>query len=232
MLRRIATAMFILALANTWAGEGKEYRDPARWEKTIASFEKQARENPPPMGAIVCIGSSSMRGWHKTIRRDLAPLTVIPRGFGGSNYNDALHYVTRIVIPYKPRAVLVYEGDNDLAQGIAPEKVRDTARAFAEKIHRHLPETRIYFLPAKPSPSRWRLWPAMQRANALIEAMCRGDERLFYIDTASPMLSDDGKPRPEIFLDDNLHMNAGGYEIWTRTVRPVLVDREAKHERQ
>ena len=99
--------------------DGKPYRDPTRFEQQIQAFETTDQQAFPPQNAIVCTGSSSMRGWHDTIADDLAPLTVIPRGFGGSNMNDALHYADRIALAYKPRAIVVYEGDNDIAQGIA-----------------------------------------------------------------------------------------------------------------
>jgi len=111
--------MGMFCLAQKARSEGKEYGN-AKYEKEIQDFESADRKQFPPPGAIVCIGSSSMKGWHSTIVNDLAPLTIIPRGFGGSSMNDALHYVDRIVIPYKPRAVAVYEGDNDIADGISP----------------------------------------------------------------------------------------------------------------
>ena len=115
------------------SSDDKPYPSPERFEEAIQRYETEAGENPPPEGAIVCVGSSSMKGWHETIKTDLAPPTLIPRGFGGSNMNDALHYVDRIVLPYRPRAVIVYEGDNDVAQGITPEKIADTFSAFAGK---------------------------------------------------------------------------------------------------
>ncbi len=206
---------------------GKEnYPDPKRFEKAIEQFESGDRQNPPSQGAIVCIGSSSMRGWHGTIEGDLAPLTVIPRGFGGSNMNDALHYADRIVLPYKPRAIVLYEGDNDVAQGIPPGQIAETFRAFAKKVHDELPECRIYVLSIKPSIKRWSMWPTMQEANALLEAMCRKDDRLVYVDIATPMLNAEGLPKPGIFKKDKLHMTRSGYVIWRDTLKPVLENRE------
>src|SRR5687767_15921673 len=109
-----------------------------------------------------------MAGWHSTIKQDLAPLPVIPRGFGGSNMNDALHYVDRVVTRYRPRAVVIYEGDNDIGMGIAPERVRDTFVKFVNSVHRQLPETRIYVISIKPSPKRWELWGKVVEANRLL----------------------------------------------------------------
>lgn len=208
----------------------KPYGQPEQFEEAIRAFEKTDEINFPPTGAIVCIGSSSIRGWHSTITDDLAPLSIIPRGFGGSNMNDALHYTDRIVFPYKPRAVIVYEGDNDIAQGMAPEKIKDTFRGFVRKVHEELPECRIYFLSIKPSISRWPLWPKMKEANSLIAAECAKDKRLTFVDVASGMLDDDGNPRKEIFKEDNLHMTSGGYVIWRNALKPILLEGELQFE--
>ena len=209
----------------------KKYPDPKRFEKDIAAFEAQDKEQPPPRGAIVCIGSSSMKGCHRWIQQDLAPLTVIPRGFGGSDMYDAAYYADRIVIPYSPRAILLYEGDNDIAAGISPEKVRDTFREFVKNVRKKLPRVRIYVLSIKPSPSRWTLWPKMQEANRLLKRECARGRRLTYIDVASPMLDSTGQPVADIFLADNLHMNRKGYEAWRDVVRPVLMKAEQKYEK-
>ncbi len=210
------------AMAQAWLRLGKSYPDPARFENAIKQFEARDRTDPPPEGAVLCIGSSSMRGWHSTIRKDLAPLQVIPRGFGGSNFNDLLYYTDRVVLPYKPRAILVYEGDNDVAQGITPQKIANTMRAFVLKVRRKLPDCRFYFLAVKPSISRWRIWPVMKETNTLLRGICGQDPRMTFVDIATPMVGSDGTPKKEIFLKDNLHMNRNGYEIWRDAVRPSL----------
>jgi len=209
---------------------GKPYPDPKRFEGAIAKFEAADKKNPPPAGAILFLGSSSIRGWHRTVAEDMAPLTVIPRGFGGSNMNEALYFADRVALPYKPRAIVLYEGDNDVAQGVAPRKIADTFRAFVKKIHTELPETRIYFICIKPSIRRWSMWPNMVEANELIAAQCAKDKRLTYVDIATGMLGEDGQPRKDIFVKDNLHMNRPGYEIWRDALRPVLIKNEPRFE--
>lgn len=211
--------------------DSKEYPSPARFENAIKKFEASDAVQFPAQGGIVCIGSSSMRGWHKTITDDLSPLTIIPRGFGGSNMNDALHYAERIVLPYKPRAIVLYEGDNDVAQGISPQKIANTFQVFIDKVHQELPECRIYFLSIKPSIKRWHMWNTMEEANALITAKCEEDKRLVYVDVASPMLNEKGEPREEIFQQDKLHMTRGGYVIWRDILKPVLHQAELKYEK-
>lgn len=206
----------------------RQYPDPARFEKAVRAFEAADDKMTPPPGGIVCVGSSSIVGWHATIKQDLAPLPVIPRGFGGSNMNDALFYVDRVVLRYRPRAVVLYEGDNDIAQGIAAEKIRDTFVAFASAIHRRQPETRIYVLSIKPSPSRWALWPRTVEANRLLQAACAADaKRLSYVSIVEPMLGPDGRPLEAIFKPDRLHMNAKGYTLWRDVLRPLLLKRES-----
>lgn len=213
------------------ADPGKDYPDPStRFVKNIEKFEASDAKSMPPEGVIVCIGSSSMRGWHGTIKKDLEPLTVIKRGFGGSNMNEALYYADRIVIPYKPRAVVVYEGDNDIAQKVSPQKVAETTRAFVAKVHESLPDCRIYFLSIKPSIKRWSMWPKMVEANKLIEEICAEDDRLTYIDVATVMLDDEGQPQKNLFKEDDLHMTRDGYVLWRDQVRPVLVENELEFE--
>ena len=214
-----------------FAAGKRAYPDPKRFEKRITAFEAKDEKTPPPAGAILCTGSSSMVGWHGTIEKDLAPLTVIPRGFGGSTMHDVLHYADRVVIPYRPRAILVYEGDNDIACGIEPEKARDTYAAFAGKIAKALPGTRIYFIAAKPSIRRWKMWPRMKALNNLVKEMCVGNKMLTFIDVAPAMLDDTGTPRKDIFKADNLHMNRQGYTLWTEVVKPVLMENESKFEK-
>lgn len=228
MKKFIVFTILALASLNIFAG----YPKPERFEKHIKKFEEQDQKKPQPEGAIVCVGSSSMRGWHWSIKKDLAPLTLIPRGFGGSNMNDVLFFMDRIVTNYKPRAILLYEGDNDMAAKNTPEEFLAKFNEFVTKVHKVLPETRIYVLAVKPSISRWKIWPQMKKSNELLKAACDKNDLLTFIDIATPMLGEDGKPKPEIFKKDNLHMNRAGYDIWTNAVKPVLHEKELKHEKK
>lgn len=235
MIRASVSLMIGAVLLGTGVGAEERapgtYPDPARFEDRIAKYEARDIEAPPPEGAVLCIGSSSMGGWHGTIREDLAPLTVIPRGFGGSNMNDVVYYAHRVVLPYKPRAILLYEGDNDAAVGVPPDTVMARFETFVEMVHRDLPDTRIYVLSAKPSISRWNIWPDMQAINRGWQKRCEADPRLIYVDVATPMLNEKGMPFPDIFKADNLHMNRKGYIIWRDAVRPVLVEAEKGFEK-
>jgi lysophospholipase L1-like esterase len=211
----------------TTASQAKAWPDPNRFEKEIAAFETTT---PVKLGGIVAYGSSSMRGWHKYIAEDLAPLTIVPRGFGGSNMNDALYFTDRVVLPVKPRAVLLYEGDNDIAGGHSVDETFGKYQQFVAKMHAALPTTRIYILSIKPSPSRSKQWPAAQELNARLQQMAKADPLITYIDVATPMLTSQGGLRDEIYLSDKLHMKREGYEIWRDAVRPVLMKTELAQE--
>ncbi len=203
------------------------YPDPSRFEDSIKGFEAQDMTNPLAEGAIVAIGSSSMRLW-ATIHRDLAPLNIIHRGFGGSTMNDALHFAGRIILPYRPRAVLLYEGENDVEIGIPPDTIAETFYALVAKIHQALPDTRIYVIAIKPSVNRWRIRSIIKKANELLREACEADPRLSFIDIVTPMLNENHGPRSELFAEDQVHMNEKGYSVWKDTIRPVLMKNEAK----
>jgi lysophospholipase L1-like esterase len=192
----------------------------APWESAIQAFERQDRDRPPPKNAIVFVGSSSIRLWD--LAKSFPGKEVINRGFGGSQLADSVRYAPRIVVKYEPRRVVLYAGDNDLGAGKSPERVHADFRAFVEAVHRDLPKARIAFISIKPSILRWRLVDKVRQANGLIEADCKKDERLLYVDVFTPMLGDDGKPRPELFVSDGLHLNARGYELWASILGPHL----------
>lgn len=194
---------------------------PYPFEEVIQRFKVQDRKNPPPKNAFLFVGSSSIRMW-KSLAEDMAPLPVINRGFGGSQAEHVLHYLDEIVLSYRPKAIVFYEGDNDLAAGVSPEAFLARCRVFAEKVHSSLPETRIYFLSIKPSGLRYHIWPKMQQANQLLQTFAKEHEYLDYIDIGTAMHDSSGRLRQDIFLPDDLHMNARGYAIWTKIVRERL----------
>jgi len=211
----------ILVLTRTTVGD-EAPKPPAadRWEKDIKAFEDQDRKTPPQAGGNVFVGSSSVRMWK--LDASFPKHAVINRGFGGSQLGDSARYAERIVIPCQPRVVVVYAGDNDLNAGKTPEAVFADYRALRDKIHAALPETKIVFASIKPSPSRWKLHEKALEANRLIQEEIAQGKNQIFIDVWTPMLGEDGMPRPELFLKDNLHMNETGYEIWNKLVEPHL----------
>ena len=219
------TALFVIALTAGAGLAGQTLRaqnkpDSSKWESEIKAFEAADKTNPPPHGAALFIGSSSIRQW-KTLAEDFQEYKVINRGFGGSQIIDSVAFADRIVIPYTPRMILVYAGDNDIAAGKSPEQVLADFKAFTRKVRPSLVEAKVAFISIKPSPSRWEFAEKIKAANRLIEDFCK-DERLIYVDVFNPMLGADGKPRPELFVEDRLHLNHKGYALWTAMIRPRL----------
>ncbi len=217
---------------NSFAADAKfvPYGKADKFESEIARFEKRDQKNPPAPNGIVVVGSSSIGMWHSHIKQDLAPLTIIPRGFGGSNMNDLLHYAERVIVPYQPRAVVIYEGDNDIAQRVAPQRVADTFAKLVNTIHQQLPDCRIYVLSVKPSPKRTSHWPNMQRVNQLLEAQSREDPNITYVDVATAMFDELGKPNSALYRKDRVHMSREGYLIWTQVLKPILIEKELEYE--
>jgi lysophospholipase L1-like esterase len=191
-----------------------------RWENDIAAFEAKDKASPPPPNEIVFVGSSTIRMW-KTAEA-FPDLKVINRGFGGSEIADSVKYADRIILPYKPRIVVVFAGGNDINAGKTPEQVADDYKALVGKIHAALPGTKIYYLSLFPNVKRRAQNETCARVNELIRAYAKTDERLGFVDTASKMRAADGGPRPELLRDDGLHMNDDGYRIWNELVGAVL----------
>lgn len=191
-----------------------------RWEPAIRRFEQADRKSPPPKDAILFVGSSSIVNW-KT-GECFPDMTTINRGFGGSAVADVLYYVDRIVIPYRPRIIVFYAGDNDIAGGAPPQRVAEDYIAFVKRVRAALPQTRIIFIAIKPSIARWKLVEKMRQANRLMAEFSRGDPRLAFVDVDAPMIGPDGRPRRDLFVPDGLHLNDKGYELWTSLLRPLL----------
>lgn len=191
--------------------------DSTPWEAEIAAFEREDSVVRRPPGGVVFVGSSSIRMW-ETLAEDFPAVATINRGFGGSRVRDAHFYADRIVTPYRPRAVVLYAGDNDLFEGRTPEQVRDDFVAFVARVQRSLPQVRIAFIAIKPSVARQALLPQVREANRLIGDYAGSVENVDYLDVFTPMLDSRGLPHAGLFLADGLHMNRAGYGVWVDVV--------------
>lgn len=200
---------------------GAAVASAATLEDEVLAYEAQDRASPPPTGSVVVTGSSSIRLW-TTIATDLSPLGVIARGFGGSTAADLDFYLERLVLIYQPRAVVIYEGDNDIANGHTPQQIADTMSSILARISARLPNARVYVISIKPSPLRWASWSQAAQANQLLAALCATDARYVYVNIVPVLLGSNGQPRPEYYQSDQLHLNAAGYAAWTSAVRPML----------
>ncbi|OSZ64101.1 hypothetical protein CAP40_15490 [Sphingomonas sp. IBVSS2] len=195
--------------------------DKAPFAAEIAAFEARDAMARPAKGGVLFLGSSSIRMW-PDLAREFPGHNVINRGFGGSTIPDSVRYADRIVAPHAPKTIVFYAGDNDLEAGHSPEEVLSDFQALVTKVHFRLPGTRILFIAIKPSPSRWRLIDGIREANTLVRDYVATDRRLGYVDIFPAMLGPDGKPRPELYREDGLHMTRAGYDIWRVAVAKAM----------
>ncbi|MED6332185.1 MAG: GDSL-type esterase/lipase family protein, partial [Pseudomonadota bacterium] len=174
--------LLLLALLVFPVATYAQNTDPTRWEETMQRFEQQDLLDPPPEGAILLTGSSSIARWNDQAAAALAPLTVIPRGFGGSVMGDVLYHLERVALKYKPRAILIYEGDNDTSYGIPENKILGQLKQIIAKIHDQLPTARIYVMSVKPSVLRQNVWSNAEKVNRGYEAIAKNDPLVYHID--------------------------------------------------
>ena len=220
MLHRRAFGLLGAALLLTGVALDAVAAEKRSWDEAISRFEEADKAQPPAPGGIVFVGGSSIRLWD--LKESFPDQTLINRGFGGSQLIDSVQYADRIINKYRPRLVVVYAGDNDLAAGIPPEEVERRFVAFVDGVRARLPATRIAYISIKPSPARAALLPQIRATNALIRTAAAAREQVEYIDIFTPMLGDSGEPRRELFRDDALHLNADGYALWRRVIAPYV----------
>ncbi len=193
----------------------------ANYDADIAAFEAQDKATPPPADGILFVGSSSIRLWNG-LKEAFPGKPIIQRGFGGSTLSDVIRYMPRVILPYKPKQVVVYAGDNDIAQNKTARDIYSQFLSFFAVLRKQLPNTNITYISVKPSPSRRQQMPVQAEANRMIKQYIGGQKNASFVDVYTPMLGANGQPRPELFVADSLHMNAQGYEIWKSAVGPVL----------
>ncbi|WP_083228955.1 SGNH/GDSL hydrolase family protein [Bordetella sp. H567] len=193
-----------------------------RWAESLAAFAAADQAHPPTPGGVLFVGSSSIRLWNGLETEFQSLPVVVKRGFGGSRMLDCTRHLHQLVEPYKPRLVLVYAGDNDLAEGRTPEQVLHAFTAFVDGVRATMPATRIAYISIKPSPSRAALMPAIRQTNELIHAYTLKTRNTDFIDVYTPMLDAAGHPRPDLFRDDRLHLNPQGYALWKKVITAHL----------
>lgn len=213
----------ILALALVALQPAPKDADAARierWEKEVTAIEKRLKDAPPKAGGVVFAGSSSTRLWK--LDESFPGKGYVNVGFGGSEVRDSTHVVPRLISPHRPKAVVLYAGDNDINAGRTPEQVAADFRAFVAAVHKDVPDCKVYFVAVKPSVARWAKYEVQSKANALVKAACAADPKLRYVDIVPAMLGPDGKPLPELFVKDGLHLSPAGYARWTAAVSAAL----------
>jgi lysophospholipase L1-like esterase len=229
---RLLCALF-LATSVVFAADDV-LTDKSSSAKVIALYQKTlvaAQKAPPVPGGVICLGSSHMQFW-KTVKQDLAPLTVHNFGIGGSRMNQAADlFVDNLAIPFKPRAVILYEGSNDINAGAKPEEVLANFRKLYGKLHAALPQTRLYVLGVVPSPGkRFEKIADLRKTNELLAKECATQPWMKFIDITEPLIGADGQPKAECFIPGDIHMLPAGYAVWKSVIAPVIVPAEKPFE--
>ena len=198
-----------------------------KFEDEIIAFEKSDKISLPASGGLLLTGSSTIRLWDN-YKKDLHPFNVLNRGFGGSTMQDLLFYFDRIIVPYKPKIMIVYEGDNDLAAEMPVEKIINDFSSFTEKMKTKLPETKFAFLSVKPTPGRSHLLPEQITLNKKIKTLCYKTSNCTFLDIFTPLLDEQNMPRIELFKEDKIHLNPMGYQICAQIIINYLKEQNEK----
>jgi lysophospholipase L1-like esterase len=218
-MRKVGT----LLIAFLWVAViSAQETKPPFWND-IQHFKKQDSARFPGTNKILFIGSSSFTNW-KDVQENFPSYPIINRGFGGSTLVDQIRYVKDVVFPYKPKQILIYCGENDIASSdtVSARTVYNRFVQLFNLIRNKFPNVSIVYISMKPSPSRQLLMPKYREGNAMIQKFLKTKRQTGFIDVYKEMIDDEGRPRPELFVEDNLHMNKTGYGIWKKVIEPYL----------
>lgn len=210
--------VFLLAVffLNTVQSQG--------FKSDILAFKKQDSIVFPPSNAILFVGSSSFTKW-KDVSSYFPNHTIINRGFGGSTLLDVIHYEKDIIFPYKPKQIVIYCGENDIASSdsVTGKVVFKRFKTLYQDIRKEYPNLSIVYVSMKPSPSRWKMKKRLIDGNERIRKFIKSQDNTVFLSVWEKMLDATKKPLPTIFLKDNLHMNSEGYAIWQKVIEPILL---------
>ncbi len=195
------------------------------FKQEVAQFQKSDSIVMPPRGQIVFAGSSSFTKW-KDVAMYFPGYPIINRGFGGASLVDLIRYAEEVIIQYQPSQVFIYCGENDMADvdTVSPATVLARFKTLHSVLKNKLPKTtQLVFVSIKPSIARWRLENKFKEANQLIRDFIATQKNTQFLDLHNAMLDEMGMPQKDIFIADNLHLNAKGYQIWQKAFAPYLL---------
>jgi len=210
-------ALIILIFVQCKTTEKAFYQD-------IQNFKKADKSYPPDKDIILFVGSSSFTYW-KDVQKDLNNPMILNRGFGGSTLVDLWRYKEDVIFAYKPKQIVIYCGENDIASSekVSSAEVLKRFKKLYKSIRSTFPEIQIAFISLKPSPSRWKMRDRVIELNRLIQQFSKTENNFTFVDIWDKMLNENGYPKSEIFVADSLHMNKYGYEIWVKAINNVLI---------
>lgn len=218
-MKRILTLLFIFFCINAIAQNAK----PPFWQE-IQNFRYKDSVQTPPVHPVLFVGSSSFTKW-TDVQNYFPGYTILNRGFGGSTLTDLLRFEEDVIFKYDPKQIVIYCGENDLAASdtVTAAMVFDRFKKLFMDIKDIFPKVPVVYVSMKPSPSRWHLREKLISGNKLIENYLRKQKDAKFVSVWKAMLGSDGKPKQELFIEDNLHMNAQGYAVWQKLIQPYLI---------
>lgn len=196
-------------------------QDPNRFKSQVEELVQKEHQFEPGKKLVLFTGSSSVRMW-KDVAEYFPEYNVMNNGFGGSHFSDLIYYYEELILKYKPDYLFIYEGDNDIAGDKKPGKILKEAKLLVDRIQQDLPETKAVLISPKPSVARWHLRKNYQKLNRKLERLANKTDNLEYADVWNAMLDENGQVFTDVFLDDNLHMNKKGYDIWGKVIEEFL----------
>ncbi|MGI4751246.1 MAG: GDSL-type esterase/lipase family protein [Janthinobacterium lividum] len=221
-MKKCLLFLILFLSVNFWC-RNVSAQQKAPFYEEIQAFKKYDSLNPPPKNGVLFIGSSSLRKW-TDLEKTFADYHAVNRGFGGSTLSDAIYYEHDLVDPYQPKQIVIYSGENDIAEGnVSAQMVLDRFKTLFGLIRQKQPLVPVAFISIKPSPSRAKFQPIVIESNELIKKFLQKERKTVFINVYRKMLTKDQQMRPELFGPDMLHMNAQGYQIWTKAIQPHLI---------
>jgi lysophospholipase L1-like esterase len=224
MFKRRTSSSFIMAAILLLASSASQAQKPAlteRFEKQVQEYEASDRMSPPPPGAILFAGDSQFFRW-KTIHEDLAGYTLINRGIDSFQLPDLIRYADRLVLPYRPRLIVLHVGGNDIHNGRTPAQLLADFQSFVTIVRARLPDVRIVYSSITPGPGRWDEAPQRVVANRTLQRYIATQQNLDFIDLWAAMLTPEGRPREDLWVGDRVHPNHAGYLIRAELTKPLL----------
>ena len=221
MTKLILALILLLTLATQSSTAQQNAAQKIRFAEQIEAFLQADQVRPPPQNAILFVGSSIFRLW-KNLPEQMAPLPVFNRAFGGSRTAEVLHYMDKIVLPYKPKIIAYYCGSNDINAKVTPQQIAENFQQFVTRVHQELPTTKIFFVSINRAPEKMDKWAQVDEANKLVQTFCATNKRLGYIDVNPALFDKEGKPRLELYLPDKLHFQEPAYVEFTAIIKPIL----------
>ena len=198
-----------------------EWTEPSFYQGAIDDFKKNDTLKSPSKDSILFIGSSSIVYW-KTLKEDMSPHEVINRGFGGAHIAHVNYHFNEVVRNYNPKAIVFFCGTNDLAALKSPAETFSDFETFYSMVKKELTGTKLIVIGVKPTIAREYLIKEEKEFNNLISSLAEKEDLLTYVSVWDPMLTNEGKADPTLFVEDGLHINAKGYEVWTKLVRSAI----------